>query len=64
MYMRGGPPDPEGISSINGTGRAVMCPLCETLWDVTIILSTFSPEEQERFWAGKGCIDCRCMRKD
>lgn len=64
MYMRGGPPDPEGIYSINGAGRAVMCPLCETIWDVTTILSTFKPEEQERFWAGKGCPDCWYMWSD
>lgn len=64
MYMAGGPPDPEGLADFGGAGRGVICPLCETLWDVTVVLTTFSPEEQERFWAGKGCIDCCCTKKD
>lgn len=64
MHMTGGPPDPEGLTDIEGTGRAAICPLCDTLWQLTIVLTTFSPEEQERFWEGKGCPDCSYMWRD
>jgi ssDNA-binding Zn-finger/Zn-ribbon topoisomerase 1 len=29
------------------------------LWQLSVVMSTFSEEEKERFWAGKGCPDCR-----
>ena len=64
MYIKGCPPDPEGLSGIEGITSSAICPLCDTLWQVTIILTTFSLEEQERFWSGKGCPDCRYMWKE
>ncbi|HHY40565.1 MAG TPA: hypothetical protein GX502_04875 [Syntrophaceticus sp.] len=64
MHIQGEPPDPQGIAGITGSGRSVICPLCETIWQLNIVLTTFNPEEQERFWAGKGCPDCRYLWKD
>jgi ssDNA-binding Zn-finger/Zn-ribbon topoisomerase 1 len=63
MHIKGDPPDPEGVA-ITVSGKSVVCPLCETIWQLNIVLTTFSPEEQERFWVGKGCPDCRYQWTD
>ncbi len=59
MIITGGPPDPERTPEAAGASGAVICSACGALWQLSVVMSTFSEEEKERFWAGKGCPDCR-----
>ncbi len=52
----------DGISIIDRSG-SVICPVCGVIWSVSSIHFSFSEEEKERFWSGKGCPDCRILSR-
>ncbi len=64
MIIKGGQPDLESSSGIAAASNSVMCPVCEVIWQLAVIQATFSEEEKERFWSGKGCPDCRYLWQD
>ncbi|MDH7578436.1 MAG: hypothetical protein QHH75_11640 [Bacillota bacterium] len=61
MFIKGDLPEQfDGISLI-GKNDSVICPICGVIWSVSRIHFLFSEEEKERFWAGKGCPDCKIV---
>jgi len=53
----------DGVSAIDTKYGSVICPVCEVVWSELVIQLTFTEEEKERFWAGKGCPDCKILTR-